>query len=286
MQKPNSQISVQALEWHLAEGVDEFILDEPQSRLKQMRQQHASQLHDTSSEAASKEAVSHTAHEAGSHDSGTELIGAVEAKRQAVEIVQNIHSLDELKEAIQNFEGLDIKKTATNLVFADGNPDAKVMLVGEAPGADEDRQGKPFMGVTGKLLDQILGCVGLSRDADDVDNMVYLTNMLNWRPPGNRSPTPQEMDISRPFIEKHIQLVQPEILMICGGGAAKILLSSSDSISKLRGKWQEYTPQNIDDKNTINAMVTYHPANLIETPAQKEKVWSDMLLLKRKRLDF
>ncbi len=204
---------------------------------------------------------------------------------EATALAAKAENLDDLKTAIVDFDGLSVKKTATQMVFADGNPDAKVMLVGEAPGADEDRMGKPFVGVSGQLLDHMLGFIGIDRASDNPENSIYISNILNWRPPGNRTPTPEEMSICLPFIEKHIQLVKPDILLLTGGVAAKTLLGSTDSISRLRGKWHDYTPQTHeaqnDVKTDIKALATYHPSYLLRTPAQKKLVWNDLLRVKQ-----
>jgi DNA polymerase len=186
---------------------------------------------------------------------------------EAEELAKNAQTLEELKTAIQNFEGLSLKRNATQIVFADGYPDADIMLIGEAPGADEDRQGKPFVGVSGQLLDRILASIALSRTEN-----VYISNILNWRPPGNRTPTEEEMAIAKPFIERHIELINPKLLILCGGVAAKTLLNSKESISRLRGKVHNYN-------NSAKAIATYHPAYLLRTPLQKKKVWQDMLLI-------
>jgi len=188
--------------------------------------------------------------------------------KQAEDLAANCETLDDLKSAIQNFDGLSLKKNATTMVFADGNEQAKIMVIGEAPGADEDRQGVPFVGVSGQLLDKIFACIDLNREKS-----LYITNILNWRPPGNRTPTREEMEIAKPFIQRHIALVNPDIIILCGGVAAQTLLNSKDSISRLRGKIHDY-----DD--TTKAIATYHPAFLLRTPLQKKKVWDDMIMLK------
>ena len=157
------------------------------------------------------------------------------------------------------------------------------MLVGEAPGADEDRQGKPFVGVSGQLLDKILSCIGLSRTEQDPAKAVYISNILNWRPPGNRTPSPAEIDISLPFIERHIALVKPDFLILCGGVSAKGLLGTSEGISKIRGRFTDYRPITdgvATDVGSIPALATYHPAYLLRTPSQKKLVWQDMLMLR------
>jgi DNA polymerase len=194
-------------------------------------------------------------------------------------------SLDELKNAIESFDQIHIKKTAKNVVFSDGNLNAKIMLIGDAPGADEDLKGKPFAGKNGLLLDKILKSINLDREQNDPDSSVYISNILNWRPPGNRTPLPEEIETSLPFIERHISLVNPEILILAGGIPAQALLQSRESISKLRGKVHKYTPVYPDlfkdNLTPIPAIATYHPAYLLRTPSQKKAVWSDMLLLRK-----
>jgi uracil-DNA glycosylase len=187
--------------------------------------------------------------------------------------LSNCQTLEDLRRAITAFEGCALKKTATNLVFADGNPQAKVMLVGEAPGADEDRQGTPFVGVSGQLLDKIIATIGLDRTS------VYITNILPWRPPGNRQPTPQEIAACKPFVEKHIALIQPQILVLVGGVAMKTLLDTNEGIMRVRGTWQSYT--SLDIKAPIKALATYHPSFLLRSPGQKAQSWQDMLMIKK-----
>jgi len=215
------------------------------------------------------------------------FLGKAEAHAKALELAKAANTLEDLKQAITEFDGIGLKKTATNLVFSDGNPKAKIMLIGEAPGADEDRQGMPFVGASGQLLDKILASIGIDRTQDDPLQSAYISNILNWRPPGNRTPSPAEIEVSLPFIERHIQLVKPELLIFCGGMSAKALLGSGDSISKLRKKWHDYAPQNkaLGDA-PIPAIVTYDPDYLLKTPAQKKAVWHDMLTLNEKRKEL
>ncbi len=211
------------------------------------------------------------------------ITGASDAKAASHDLAQKAQTLEELKSVIQNFDGLTIKKTATNMVFADGNPKADIMLIGEAPGADEDRLGKPFVGVSGQLLDCILECIGLSRTSEEQKNSIYISNVLNWRPPGNRTPSPAEIEISLPFIRRHIALVKPEIVILCGGVAAKALSNSTDSISKLRKSWHDLEITGEKETLIIPAIATYHPAYLLRTPIQKRAVWEDMLKIQHKR---
>ncbi|HMN86884.1 MAG TPA: uracil-DNA glycosylase, partial [Bauldia sp.] len=179
-------------------------------------------------------------------------------------------TLDELHDALGRFEGCNLRLTATRLVFADGNPKGRVMLVGEAPGRDEDLKGLPFVGRSGELLDRMLAAIGLSR------NDVYIANVVPWRPPGNRTPTPQETAACRPFVERQIELADPDFLVLLGGAAAKELLDSADGILRLRGRWRDYDT----GARTIRAMATLHPAYLLRQPLQKRLAWRDFLALK------
>ena len=185
-------------------------------------------------------------------------------------------TIEELREHLDHFDGCVLKHTAMNLVFADGNPKASVMFVGEAPGEDEDRQGKPFVGVSGKLLDTMLRCIGLDRAS------VYISNVLFWRPPGNRAPTDAEIAACLPFVEQHIALVNPRILIPLGGVAAKSLLRSKEGITRLRGRWTHYTPHvGRSDVPSIRCLPLYHPAYLLRQPASKRHIWQDLLLLRK-----
>lgn len=212
------------------------------------------------------------------------FLGKSDAREEAVKRSKGAKTLDELKQAIAEFDGIAIKKTASNLVFSDGHPHAKIMVIGEAPGANEDRMGKPFVGVSGQLLDKILACIGLSRDAEDAQNAVYISNILNWRPPGNRTPNPAEIEVSLPFIERHIQLIKPEILILFGGVSAKALLATDTSISRLRRTEHLYKTltEELGGKVNLTAYPTYHPSYLLRTPIQKKAVWEDMLKIKKK----
>lgn len=182
-------------------------------------------------------------------------------------------TLDELRQHMAEFEGCNLKFTAKNLVFADGNPAADVMLVGEAPGRDEDLEGLPFVGRSGQLLDRMLAAIGLDRKS------VYIANVIPWRPPGNRTPTPQETEICRPFIERQVELVGPKILVTLGGPSAKTLLDASEGVLRLRGTWKAHvTASGI----SIPAMPTLHPAYLLRNPAHKKLAWRDFLEIKAK----
>ena len=269
-----------ALEWYIDHGVDEALTDNPVNRLAgpQKNTEPASAPPPVSVQPLTRPPIQLS--------EAPSMLGMSDARSEAVKLAAAASTLEELRAAIATFDGLAIRKTATNMVFSDGNPDSPVMLVGEAPGADEDRMGKPFVGVSGQLLDRIFACIGMSRAAEDSKDALYISNILNWRPPGNRTPSPAEVEVSLPFIEKHIQLVKPKLLILCGGVSAKALLGSGDSVSKLRKTWHDYRPLTADISHnsvTIPTIVTYHPAYLLRTPGQKKAVWADMLTLDAKR---
>ena len=183
-----------------------------------------------------------------------------------------------LRAALAAFDGCALKHTATNLVFADGNPSASVMFIGEAPGADEDREGLPFVGAAGKLLDRMLAAIGLDR------TQAYITNILPWRPPGNRKPTPNEYAICLPFVRRHIELVAPKVLVLIGGTSAAALLGTGEGITRIRGRWHQYRSDPERPSAPIPTMPTFHSAYLLRTPALKRDSWRDLIEIRR-RLD-
>ncbi len=197
--------------------------------------------------------------------------GAADARDASAACVD----LAALRDALDAFEGCALKQTATNLVFARGNPAAPVMFIGEAPGADEDREGVPFVGASGRLLDRMLSYIGLDEQS------AYITNILFWRPPGNRSPTDAEIAACLPFVRRHIALVRPRFLVTLGRPAMNTVLQVNSGINRARGRWIDYA-EGLDEP--IPAMPTFHPAYLLRNPAQKREVWMDLLSL-RERLD-
>ncbi len=182
---------------------------------------------------------------------------------------QAAKDIEALHQAIRAFDGCALKASATNTVIGRGNPAAKLILIGEAPGANEDRQGKPFVGEAGRLLDEMLRWIGLD------ESNVYITNVLFWRPPGNRNPTDSELALCRPFVDRQIELMAPDLLMFLGGIAAKSMLHESRGILKLRGHWYDY--QATEGGRVIPALATLHPAYLLRQPAQKRFAWRDFL---------
>jgi len=194
-----------------------------------------------------------------------------EAARSAAEAARAARTLDELRAALEAFEGCGLKKTATQLVFADGAPGAPIMFVGEAPGADEDRIGRPFVGRAGQLLDRMLASIGLDRGG------VYIANVVPWRPPGNRTPTPQETAICLPFMTRQIALANPRVLVCLGQSATVTLLGLKEGITRTRGVWREYASE---DGRAIPALPMFHPAYLLRTPGAKRWAWADLRKLR------
>jgi len=194
-----------------------------------------------------------------------------EAAMAARAAAKSAKTLDELRSILEKFDGCALKATATQLVFADGNPAARLMFVGEAPGRDEDIDGLPFVGRSGKLLDRMLAAIGLDRTS------AYIANIVPWRPPGNRTPTPQESQICLPFILRQIELADPDILVCLGGPSAQALLGIKEGITKTRGRWFTFDT----NKREIRAMPTFHPALLLRSPLQKRFAWRDFLAIKK-----
>jgi uracil-DNA glycosylase len=186
------------------------------------------------------------------------------------EIGGEVSTLAELEALVAKFEGCSLKRTAKSLCFARGSASASLMLIGEAPGRDEDLQGKPFVGRAGQLLDRMLAAIGLA------ESQVYITNTVYWRPPGNRTPTPEEIEACAPFLVRQIELLSPSILVLLGGAAAKTILGTSEGIMRLRGKWLTYCCGGRD----LPALATLHPAYLLRNPAAKRYAWRDLLMLK------
>jgi uracil-DNA glycosylase family 4 len=184
----------------------------------------------------------------------------------AREAARTAPTLEVLRALLENFEGCALKNTATRLVFADGNPQARIMFVGEAPGRDEDIEGLPFVGRSGKLLDRMIAAIGLDR------SKAYIANVIPWRPPGNRTPTPQETQICLPFIQRQIELVNPDVLVTLGNPSTQTLLSTREGIMRTRGKWFDYDT----GTRTIRAMATFHPAYLLRSPSYKRMSWQDL----------
>lgn len=268
------------LRFQLEAGADEALMDAPVDRYA-VAAQMAVQQPVREAPPAPRQAVAPSV----SRPAPIEPAGALQSTdatvRSAEALAEAASSLAELKEALAEFEGCALKKTAMNTVFADGDPSGGVMFLGEAPGADEDRQGLPFVGVSGQLLDRMIDCIGLSRGTN-----AYISNIVFWRPPGNRDPSTAEIAICRPFVERHIELAAPRVLVFLGGPSAKTMLQKSDGITRLRGRWFDYRTAGMQarDEPAIAAMPTFHPAYLLRSPQHKREAWRDLLAIKA-RLD-
>ncbi len=201
---------------------------------------------------------------------------ATPAAASAASLAAGAQSLETLRDAIRLVD-TPLRETATNLVFSDGNPHAPVMFIGEAPGADEDRQGKPFVGLSGQLLDRMLASIGLDRHAEAAEKSFYISNILPWRPPGNRNPTDAEVVLFLPFVLRHIALVRPRRIVLLGGVSAKSLLRAKDGITRLRGRWHTLETE----AGPLPVLPTWHPAYLLRTASAKRDAWADLLLLRR-----
>ena len=253
----------QLLAFYLEAGVDCALADEPVDRLAEP---------DSATIAAPREnpaprMLVRDAPAATPAVSRSEIAPAPEAAiASAREMARTAPSLEALRTLLENFDGCALKHTATRLVFCDGNPQARIMFVGEAPGRDEDIEGLPFVGRSGKLLDRMIAAIGLDR------SKAYIANVIPWRPPGNRTPTPQETQICLPFIQRQIELVNPDVLVTLGNPSTQTLLSTREGIMKTRGKWFDYDT----GTRNIRAIATFHPAYLLRSPSYKRMSWLDL----------
>jgi DNA polymerase len=242
------------LDWYLAMGVDEAIGEEPVDCFAAPAPRPAARPAPEVKTATRLVRIAPRAANAPSARS----IGA------------EVSTLLELQQLVAGFDGCALKRTAKSLCFARGSEQARVMMIGEAPGRDEDLQGKPFVGRAGQLLDRMLASIGLSEEH------VYITNTVYWRPPGNRTPTPEEIEACAPFLSRQIELLSPSVLVLLGGAAAKTILGVSEGIMRLRGKWLSYACAGRD----LPTLATLHPAYLLRNPEQKRLAWRDLLALK------
>ncbi len=252
----------QLLRWHLDAGADEAIGERALDRYAAPREAEAPPAPPPEPPAPPAPSLS------------SARPPAADALRAACDLAAAASTVEELRRALEGFDGCALKKTATNLVFGDGNPDARLILIGEAPGAEEDRQGLPFVGPSGRLLDAMLASIGINRGE------VFISNTVFWRPPGNRNPTTTEMATCLPFVERLVELVGPEILVALGGAAAKALLAQNESVGRLRGRWFTFSTPRLP--RPVPATAIYHPAYLLRTPAQKRATWRDLLGIRDK----
>lgn len=250
------QLSAQALlEWYVAMGVDETLGESPHD----WRQPVVSMVDTPPAPLAAVHSL--------------QAASVAVTQGETAALAANANTPEALEEAVRAYKGLAICRTATRPVFADGNPTAPLMVIGEAPGAEEDRQGVAFCGENGQLLDKMLAAIGFNRAEN-----AYLTHSLFWRPPGNRPPSVEELLTCKPFVEKHIALINPKVILLTGGIAVRALLGDENSLSRLRGKARTYYSALLNKE--IPVVITYPPSYLLRQPAQKKLAWQDMLALK------
>jgi uracil-DNA glycosylase family 4 len=261
------------LRWYMEAGVDETMGEEPMDRYATSRraaESRASAVPPAQPAAARRPAREHDQPAAVE----ASFLTASELPGTAAHLATGCHDLQALRHAMEGFEGLALKQAASSTVFGDGNPEASVMCIGEAPGQEEDRRGLPFVGPSGKLLDRMLASIGLDRTT------CYITNVVPWRPPANRKPTPDEVAVCMPFLSRHIELVDPQVLILLGGASAAAVLAKADGINRLRGRWFEFNSPGLP--RPIPALATFHPAYLLRTPEAKRDAWRDLLMVARK----
>jgi len=253
------------LEWYRAMGVDETLAETPQDWFARELQADVSPapLSGTSAPEIKRKPLERAKAPSPQPPPKFETSAGI---MNARELAKSAATLDELRALLETFEGCGLKKTASRLCLSRGSQTARLMLIGEAPGRDEDIQGEPFVGRAGQLLDRMLAAINLT-EAD-----VYITNLVFWRPPGNRTPTPEEVQVCQPFVERQIELLSPKILVFLGNAAAKQLTGATEGVMKLRGKWLNYSG--------IRAMAIYHPAYLLRTPIAKRLAWRDLLAIR------
>jgi uracil-DNA glycosylase family 4 len=258
MEQPHALADL--LRWYVAMGVDEAIAERPVDRL------------------APPEAAAPPAPAPALPRPAIAAAPPSAAAAGARAVAAAATSIAELEAAVRAFEGCALKRSATNTVFADGVATAALMVIGEAPGADEDRLGRPFVGRSGQLLDRMLAAIGLDRREN-----AYITNVLFWRPPGNRKPNPDEVAACLPFVWRHIALVRPQVILLSGGTATSALLGRAEGITRLRGHWFDLAVEGLDRR--IPSLATYHPSFLLRAPARKGEAWRDLLALQSKLKD-
>ena len=260
------------LQWYLDSGVDESIADEATDWFEVSATAAPKPVQPTAPQQAAP-----SPRPAAGGTAPSPLLATDQIAATAKDLVKDCKTLDELRQKIEEFDGCALKKTASKTVFSDGIPGSDLMLVGEAPGVEEDRQGKPFVGASGQLLDKMFAAIHRSRQEN-----LYISNTLPWRPPGNRKPSDAELHICQPFLMKHIELAAPRVLVLLGGTAAGSLLDSKAGITRLRGKWHDVEIAG----RKIPAMATYHPAYLLRQPQAKAQAWSDLQKIRDRLIEL
>jgi len=274
MSEPSRDQSLAVLRWLVDAGADEAVGDTPANRFAQSPSTPLPSASTFAKAPADKSRTTPIAKPDIKPPSSAHAVSLATAPGAARALAQSCTTLAELKTAVTNFEGCQLKRSATNTVFADGDPSGRIMLIGEAPGRDEDLQGLPFVGRAGKLLDRMLAEIGLDR------KKVYITNVLNWRPPQNREPSPEEAASCLPFLHRHIELADPKIMILLGAVSVRHVLGLTEGITRVRGKWNLY--QSVALNRSIPVMPTLHPAYLLRQPAAKRLAWRDLLAIAEK----
>jgi DNA polymerase len=264
---------VEALRWQLQSGVDETIGENPVNRYERDADRPA-RAAPAAAPPSPDPAMAPAPAPAPAPPPAAPPPRGGSAVHTAAELAGRAHTLEELRAALLAFDGCALKSTATNMVFMDGNPRARIVLIGEAPGAEEDRQGLPFVGPSGRLLDRMLASIDLDR------GKVLISNIIYWRPPGNRNPSTSEVAMCMPFVERLLELVDPELLIALGGPSASALFGQKTGIGKLRGQWLTYQTPRLS--RPIPARALFHPAYLLRSPAQKRLAWRDLLAIREK----
>jgi uracil-DNA glycosylase len=255
----NNAELLSVLDWYRAAGVDLAVGEEPVDRFA---------LRPPAPATMPPRAVAAT--------SAPPAAGPAGDPSEARQLAASAQSLDALREILDGYDGCGLKFRATQLVFADGNPEAEIMLIGEAPGADEDLQGKPFVGRSGQLLDRMLAAIGLDR------TKVFIVNTVPWRPPGNRAPTPEELELCLPFLQRQVELVAPKLVLTLGGPAMQTVFKTKNGIIKMRGKWERLSIGG----HEVDVLPTLHPAYLLRNPPAKQQAWRDLLSLKSRMVEM
>jgi len=270
------------LEWHVAVGADEVITDEPVNRLKppvHTMAEAAKQSKVIENNMTMQTRATELQMPKASDDNAPPL-GTIEVVQTAQRLAKACNTLEELRAAVTSFEDCPLKRTASKTVFDAGNPKARVMCIGDAPDAIEDQKGVPFTGEAGQLLDKIFASIDMTRDTEESDKAVYFTNLVYWRPPSNRPASDSEIEICRPFVERHIEIINPDFIILLGGVTAKVLLRTSKGITRLRGKWTELTLEGLEAPISVLPML--HPDFLLKSPTRKREMWHDILSLQAK----
>jgi DNA polymerase len=265
---------LEALAWQLELGADEAIGEAPIDRFAESAAAATIPIVTTPAARRAHDGATGATADAPPGPERPKAPEGQSAGRTAHDLARAATTLEELAEAMRGFEGSPLKKGARSFVFCDGLAGARVMVIGEAPGGEEDRIGKPFVGRAGQLLDRMLAAIGLSRTAPAPEDAAYITNILPWRPPGNRTPTPAEVALFLPFIERHIELAKPDFIFSIGNTPTKTLLDTATGIKRMRGRWVRHPATG------VALLPSFHPAYLLRQPADKRLAWRDLLSLR------